>query len=203
MVVHHNWQTIRERPAMYFQPVCICALQHFIMGYYAGRAEGPGEPGPFDLPRDFHDWVGYRLHFEDSSGGWARMLIERLGDGRSAFNRFFTLLDDYHARVPRVVATVSDFHQAYTQYYRGEVKTVAYPSQFTLIAYNSEDPGLFASAEGHSRDDLPHRGFFPSLHSFEKSIGPSANLTVIDQAAIDRWSAADPEADAQDEPQPT
>jgi hypothetical protein len=192
-VINHDWQTIRERPAMYFSPVCICALKHFIMGYYAGRADGPGSPGPFDLPRDFHDWVAYRLHFEDSSGGWARMLIERLGDGRQAFDRFFTLLDEYHARVPRVVATLSGCKKTYTQYFGGEVSTQSYPSNITLTAYNSEDRGLFVSAEGE--EHFPGVGFCPSLRWFESTFGPCrSNLTIFDQAAIDRW--ASPEADS-------
>jgi hypothetical protein len=199
IVIHHNWQTIRERPAMFLTPVCVCALRHLVRGYEMGLA-GRDSPSPFHLPRDFSDWVAYRLHFDGSSSGWANMLIERLGDGRHAFDRFFALFDEYHTRVPRVVATVSGFHKTYTQYYGGEVKTVSYPSDFTLTAYNSEDPGLFVSAEGHS--DFPGMGFCPSLHSFEASIGRCSNLTVIDQAAIDRWSAADPEDEAQDEPDP-
>jgi hypothetical protein len=191
IVIDHNWQTLRERPAMFLTPVCLCALQHFRLGYEMGRV-GTGSPSPFTLPRDFHDWVAYRLHFFGSTAGWANMIVQRLGDGQHAFDRFFALLDEYHARVPRVVATLSGCQKTYTQHYKGEVSTRSYPSLITLTAYNSEDPGLFVSAEGE--EHFPGVGLCLSLSWFESTFGPCrSGLTVFDQAAIDRW--ASPEAE--------
>jgi hypothetical protein len=75
------------------------------------------------------------------------------------------------------------------------------PGDFSELTANSEDPGLFVSAEGHGH--FRGMGFCPPLHWFETFIGRCSNLTVIDQAAIDHWSAADPEAEARNEPDPT
>ncbi len=95
-------QTMRHRPAMFLSPVSVSAFWHFILGYGLGQGSVSTEAkNPFTLPSDFHDWVAYRLHFFESTSGWHNMIIERLGDGPHALDRFFSLLDEYLARVPQ------------------------------------------------------------------------------------------------------
>lgn len=76
------------------------------------------------------------------------MIIERLGDGPHAVDRFFSLLDEHSARVARVVAEFSGRRKTYTEYYLGQVNERSFPSKITLTAY-TDDPGLFVPAEGH------------------------------------------------------
>jgi len=156
-----DWMAIRHRPAMYLIPVSITALQNFILGCAAGRATWA--PDPFPLPRDFTGWVASRLHCNESGMGCFQILIEQLGDGREAVDRFFTLLDEYQVRVPKVVASV--------------------PPKISLISYYSEDSGLFVTAEGEGSR------FCPNLSEFKRRFGLSrADLTILDQAAFDRWA---------------
>jgi hypothetical protein len=187
-----GWPTLRARPAMYFNPVCICALQHFVLGVETGRSSaGATSPSPFTLPGDFHDWVASRLHFYGSTGGWANMIVERLGDGTHAFNRFFTLLDEHRVRVPKLVATLSGCEKTYTQFFGGQETTESFPQLISLVSYNADDPGLFVYADG---DRFPGQGYCPTLGSFESWFGRCrSKLTVIDQAAVDRWSNWEPE----------
>jgi hypothetical protein len=98
------------------------------------------------------------------------MLIERLGDGPPAFDRFFSLLDEYQARVPRLVATLAGMERTYTEFSKGEKRTRSFPANISLISYNAEDPGLFVSAEGSGR--FPGMGFCASLDWFETLFGP-------------------------------
>jgi hypothetical protein len=113
------------------------------------------------------------------------MIVERLGDGQHAFDRFFTLLDEYHARVPRIVARLSGCERTYTV--EGEERPRRYPSEISLISYHAEDPGLFVSAEGP--DDFPYRSFCPSLSWFESFFGPcGSKMAIFDQAAYNLWA---------------
>ena len=192
-VINLGWEAIRDRPGMFLTPVSVCSLRHFIRGYEMGRV-GTNSPSQFTLPHDFHDWVAYRLHFYGSTQGWANMIIERLGDGPHAVDRFFTLLDEYQARVPRVVAMFSGCKKTYTQYHLNEEQTRSYPSKIMLTAYNSEDPGLFVSADGE--EHFPGAGLCPSLKWFEMTFGRCRKkLRVFNQAAIDRWASAEAEGD--------
>jgi hypothetical protein len=177
---------------MFLCPVSITALWHFILGYGLGQASvSTGAKSPFALPSDFHDWVASRLHFFASTSGWHNMIIERFGDGPHAFDRFFSLLDEYHLRVPSIVATLSGCERTYTEFFKGEEHTRSFPSNISLISYNAEDPGLFVSAEGS--DHFPGKGFCPSLNWFEDMFGPCrSNLAILDQAAYDRWAHQPP-----------
>jgi hypothetical protein len=194
IVFNHGWQLFRERPAMFLTPVSICALWHFVRGYELGRA-GSNMPSPFGLPADFHEWVAYRLHFHGANSGWANMIVERAGDGPHALERFFALLDEHQTRVPRVAAELHGCQKTYTEYYGGQVNKRLFPPKITLTAY-TDDPGLFVSAEGH--EHFPGKGFCPNVEWFELTFGPSrSRLTIFDQAAVDRWSAPDPDDETQ------
>jgi len=180
------FEAIRQRPAMYLEPVSVYALRTFLLGFELGHAAcGRDEPSPFALPRDFHDWVAYRLQIQGDSGGWAQSLAEKLGDGQGAVRRFFTLLDEHRERVPRTVAILSNCFQENTVYYGGQVFTNRYPSEIRLIAYNREDPGLFLVAD----DDLWTEQHSVNFEWF-KLHGPHRyDLEVLDQEAFDRWTA--------------
>lgn len=177
---------------MYLTPVSICALYHFMNGFSAGRAgTGAEADNPLTLPRDFSEWVAYRLHFFGATSGWHNMIVERFGDGPHAVERFFLLLDEYYARAPRLVATLEGCQETYTLLYMGTESVESFPSKVSLTACNDEDPGLFVSAE--CDEDFPGRGFCPCLSSFEMRFGPCrSKLVILDQAAFDRWAREPP-----------
>ena len=188
-------QTIRDRPAMFLCPVSVAALWHFMLGFGLGQTSvSAAAKNPFALPTDFHDWVAYRLHFPASTSGWHNMIIERFGDGPPALDHFFSLLDEYHVRVPNIVATLSSCERRYTELFQGEQHSRSFPSNLSLIAYNAEDPGLFVCAEGS--DHFPGKGFCPRLDRFEEMFGPCrSKLVILDQAAYDRWAQRSPPAE--------
>jgi hypothetical protein len=100
-------ERIRKRPALFPGDRTITALWQFLLGYGFARQElGAGPPSL--LPPDIHEWIAYRLHFQNSTSGWRQMILDRVPDEALALERFFELLDDHHARKPRVVAAVRE-----------------------------------------------------------------------------------------------
>jgi hypothetical protein len=88
---------IRERPVMYLGELSLSALWHFLNGYEMSLlAHDIQEKRP--LPRDFHDWVAYRLHFSGSTSGYKNMILKRVPDEAAALEYFFKLLDEYRNR---------------------------------------------------------------------------------------------------------
>jgi hypothetical protein len=94
---------VRKRPGIYLSPVSIFSLQTFLTGYEIGRSSRARKV----VPRDFTDWVAYRLHVSGTARGWARIIAEQQGDGEHAIECFFTLLDEHRVRVPQTVAILS------------------------------------------------------------------------------------------------
>jgi hypothetical protein len=86
---------IRKRPGMYIVEPSIYRLHSFIVGYTCGL----GRVG--FMPRDgigfhrFHDWVAHRLGFAESTSGWVNMIRDKSTSDAEAFQRFFTLLDEF------------------------------------------------------------------------------------------------------------
>lgn len=191
---------LRERPAMYLSPISLTTLRHYLDGYAQGLSHGLSlvdgplaseVKGLYDLPRDFHDWVAYRLHFEYSCAGWNKMIIERFGDGPKALDQFFRLLDEHSVRKPKFVATIAGGSGTYARHHKSSTERLSCPTKFEFFSYNDEDPGLFAAYT----DDIewPHpKRFYSNFESYESSVGgSSASAPVIyDQAAYDRWVSA-------------
>jgi hypothetical protein len=180
---------------MYLGEASLTALGGFLTGYsVAVGLHGIADDTAVQLPRDFHDWVAYRLHFTSSTSGFKNMILKRYPDEAVAFTRFFELLDEHAVRQSRIVAQLLGFQKTYTTGPSGCERTQRYPTSISLIAY-TDDPGLFAvSAEpGHP---LPRDEFYPSLDWFETSMNVHrSQLTVIDRKAFGHWEKnAEPEA---------
>lgn len=178
-------KALRLRPAMYLPRVCITALSSFIVGAHIGRTLASD---PFPIPRDFHDWVAYRLHFYEATSGWANMLFTRYGDSMEGYERFFELLEEYKTRQPRVIAVLVGCDQRYTRYRLGKKEERTYPDRIYLTVYNLENPGVFLSAEGE--DCPPFLPYLPCRERFEKEFRPwLANLEILDREGYDAWAA--------------
>ncbi|MGL4555210.1 MAG: hypothetical protein ACRC33_28925 [Gemmataceae bacterium] len=171
---------LRKRPGMFLGECSLTALWHFINGYHFAltRHAIRDEGDPLTLPRDFHDWVAYRLRFTSSTSGWRDMILSRSGSEESALNRFFTLLDEHHARRPRLVAKLVGLRKSYTRTCGGVTEQLHYPPSISLVTY-TDDPGFFALSD--TEDELPTQGFFPCIGWFETFTGAErARLTVVD-----------------------
>ena len=122
------------------------------------------------------------------------MLIERFGDTPEAVDQFIKLVDEHGNRIPRLVATISGVEGNYAVRSRGGISTFPNPSSFDLIAYNNEDPGLFARTEDpdwlNVRCDKAEF-YMPSLHRFQGYFGGHPlYATVLDESSYERWAAS-------------
>jgi hypothetical protein len=88
---------VRTRPGMYIGEPSITRLAAFLTGY-TGALGHVGytlrDSGRFYA---FNDWVARRLDFSNSTSGWGNMILARTGNENEAFQKFFTLLDDFRA----------------------------------------------------------------------------------------------------------
>jgi hypothetical protein len=97
----------------------------------------------FKLPQGINDWVAYRLHYFETTPGFARMIRESSNDDISSIRLLLSLLEDYYHRKKRVVAKGSDH----------------------TIAVYTDDPGFFAFSP--PENESLRKAFFPTVESFE------------------------------------
>jgi hypothetical protein len=91
---------IRKMPGIFIGEPSINSLQAFLNGYVSGLAGVGSVLRQDDFLhrcdfRLFNDWVARRLGYSESTLGWCRMLREKSASERDAFERFFTLLDEF------------------------------------------------------------------------------------------------------------
>lgn len=175
-----TFEMIRKRPAMFCGEHTLSALNHFIAGYsWALETHGVQNPNdPLVIPREFHAWVAYRLHFQESTSGWCNMIKECTNSDVEAFDRFFQLLEEFRVRVPHVVAKLIGIQKQYQRTCGDVTETLQFPDSISLVTY-TEDPGFFVLTD--SEDDLPIPDFFPCIDWFETFIGAKrTQLTIVD-----------------------
>jgi hypothetical protein len=179
---------IRERPALYLGEHSLTGLWHYLHGYHLAEHIHEIE-AVSQLPKDFHDWVAYRLHYFESTSGWRRMILDQIPDERAALERFYELLEEHRSRQPRIVATIQGHQRAYKTCKQGQDLSEAIqklmPEIMTLVAY-TDDPGLFLTCEGNSDFPGKDRLFYPQLGGIAKEM-----IKVLDHEAFNRWLAED------------
>jgi hypothetical protein len=177
------WQTLRDRPAILLGQNSLSVFYGFVLGYDVGGS-GTG----FPIPRDFHDWVAYRLHFYSSTSGLKNMILSRAENEEAALDKFWCLLDEHRARTPRIVAQLVDCKEVYYSLRDGVQELHQYPHVLSLIAY-TDDPGLFVLAD-ETEEALKavaerfQPRFCPSIQSFPWD---PAQLTIFDQRTYERF----------------
>lgn len=186
------WEAIRTRSAMYLGEASLSIFYGFVSGYDLARSIEPSassEPSP--VPQDFHDWVAYRLHFYEATGGWKRMILKKEPNESIALEKFWSLLDDYRARRPRVVAQLIDCKETYQRRSAKGWETRRCPRLLSLVAY-TDDPGLFLTADEAEEASQPMQErfrtvFCPSIEEFRMRWDP-AQLTILDSAIYQLWA---------------
>jgi hypothetical protein len=183
---------IRERTAMYTGSRTLSALSSFLDGWHFAMETYDIEP-KHALPRDFHDWVAYRLHFLESTSGYKNMILKHAPDEYAAVDRFYELLDEYHARQPRVVARLAAYRgRDGVEKFRHDgtrepVKRPDSPYVVSLIAY-TDDPGFFVEFDADDPTVSHAPNFYPLLNWFERGFGVSREtLEVLDVETFKRW----------------
>jgi hypothetical protein len=148
-------EAIRRRPGMYLGVKSLTALHQFLNGYQmaCGFHQIKDDRLGLRIPPDFHDWVAYRTHFQESTTGWCNMIVATTKSEEDAFDRFFELLEEHAHRVPRVVAEILGPNSCTNRDH-----LVPPPERVRLVKF-TEDPGFFAL---HGNKDWRDR-FYPYL----------------------------------------
>lgn len=191
----HNGElidVIRVRTAMYTGIRTLSALSSFLNGWQFAMETYGIEPKRV-LPRDFHDWVAYRLHFRESTSGYKNMILKHVPDEYAAVDRFYELLDEHRSRQPRVVARMPAYRGCESvQRMRPDgswepVKRPDNPYVLSLVAY-TDDPGFFVAFDAHD-ETVRHAGtFYPLLSWFGRRFGVDRDdLEVLDTETFKRW----------------
>jgi hypothetical protein len=88
-------ETIRKRPAFYLPERSLIQLSVFIGAYMAGLGR-VGFKLKDDL-REFNNWVAQKLGYSNSTSGY-RMILDKSGSDREAFDKFFEFLDEFRKK---------------------------------------------------------------------------------------------------------
>ena len=183
---------IRERTAMYTGSRTLSALSSFLDGWRFAMEVFDIESKRV-LPRDFHDWVAYRLHFRESTSGYKSMILKHVPDEYAAVDRFYELLDEYNARQPRVVARLTAYQgRDGVEKLRPDgtwepVKLPDSPYLVNLIAYTN-DPGFFVEFDADDPTVRRSPVFYPLLTWFERRFGVNRDLLeILDADTFKRW----------------
>lgn len=155
---------IRLRPALYTGERSLSSVCSYLAGFRFAQNVYQIPLSGSDLPRDFNEWVAYRLHFDSATSGFRTMILDRYPDESAALDRFFALLDEHRTRQGKIVATVRPGRPGYAE-------------EINLLVY-TDDPGVFLV---YDDNDVEPRDFCPSL-----SLVPLGDLTILDQAEYDR-----------------
>jgi hypothetical protein len=186
---------IRKRPPMYLGTMSLTRLSAFVQGYrHALFCHSIQSDCGLDIPQEIHDWVAYRLHFRESTRGYANMILERSNDEAAALQRFFHLLDEYDQRIPKVVAKLNSFEKKCHRGLGEPRQQMFYPSTIVLVTY-TDDPGFFVEAE-NADNAFPSKGFCPSLRSFELRFAKRSSLEILDRDTYDRLIREDASAES-------
>ncbi len=87
-------EKLHRRPAMYTGESTLSSIYQFLGGYRFALMlhDIPATGDPLVPPREFNDWVAYRLHFYESTSGWCNMICARTTTDQEAIDQFFHLL---------------------------------------------------------------------------------------------------------------
>jgi hypothetical protein len=184
---------IRARPAMYIGSSSLTELRFFLGGFHWAEHLHGIEASPL-LPRDFADWVGYRLHLDSNwSGFWHRAILSRVRDEHLALVRFYELRDEYLRRQPKLIATIRKDcreHRMGRHAPTGEIvwNIESYPESLRIVTY-TDDPGFFLVAD--ESESFSFNGWFcPALDGMViRLMSPEEKFEVHDQSTWDRLLA--------------
>lgn len=115
---------IRRRPGMYIGYHSPTHVHSFLSGYSIGtivKSEKIEQP---DF-NEFHDWIAKRLHYSESTSGWAYMIEDQCEDKEEALWLFFELLDEFRGikhEIHKSVEYSSEYGVPDTSYYSRKKK---------------------------------------------------------------------------------
>lgn len=164
---------LRVRTAMYTGERTLSAVSFFLGGF--GFAKQVYQIPGHTLPPDFHDWVAYRLHFQESTSGYRKMILDRIKDESAALDKFFELLDEHRSRHAHAVAKL----------HPGDPHVSEMAAELRLVVYTN-DPGFFVT---HGGETAHAQGSFfrPALSWLRTGFKlDEENLEILDQEQFNR-----------------
>lgn len=179
---------ICRRPAMYCGSESLEALSTFFFGYrLALNLRDIHDADDWLLiPREFHDWVTYRLRLTLTAQGWCELIRQHTASDREAIDKFFELVSEFHNRQPHLVAKLVDFQKEYsTILFREdgseEERKKPYPQAMSLVTY-TDDPGFFVCSD--TEVELPFGvNFMRTIEDLESRLRIHRDqLTIMDPA---------------------
>lgn len=177
-------EQIRKRPSLFLGSRSLSALHHFLVGYGLAYGQLQGR-SPDLLPQDFHEWAAYRLHFRESTSGYANMILTRFPDEETALEHFFELLDEHASRRATIVAKVRS-HPENLPIRKASGEPISLSSEIEIAVFTN-DPGFFALNNDSSSDYPTKITFCPSLSWLRTPYKADAEFVqVFDQQRFDR-----------------
>jgi len=173
------WRHMRVRPEMWVGARSLDRLRAYFDGYCDAAERYAGDrTDPLFIPQEFHDWVAYRLRFQETTSGYVNMIRERTGNEDEAIDRFFALVDEFRARRPHIVAQLTGIRRLLERTCDGVTESLPFPKAISLVTYTN-DPGFFAVSD--TEVDWPWRRFYPCIDWFESFAGfKREDLTIVD-----------------------
>jgi hypothetical protein len=93
--IYDMLNVIRKRPLFYLSKQSIVELRTFIGAYNAGLGRVHFMLKDTTEFHGLHNWVAKRLGFSESTSGWGNMILDKSENDQEAFEKFFTLLDEF------------------------------------------------------------------------------------------------------------
>jgi hypothetical protein len=186
-------EQIRQRPAMFIGGHSLTKLRAFLDGYFTAKRELRIEIAS-PLPNDFHEWVAYRLHFLESTLGYANMILKRTPDEAQALKRFFELFDEAQSRQAKVIAKVRHHPEnakvpQQTKFPDGKIsdwEEIPVAEEVSLVIF-TDDPGFFVINDDSSSKYPRKSDFCPSLSWLRWPYRPDPEfVTILDQEQFNR-----------------
>ena len=105
--VYDYLDAIRARPLMYVhQKDNLDELELLVFGYYAALNQHNIDENAPSINLHFLDWLRHHKNWSTNQG-WAKAIQSNLSENLSAFDAFFTLIDEYRQLEPKRLAQIT------------------------------------------------------------------------------------------------
>jgi hypothetical protein len=96
--IYDMLEEMRERPAMYIGSHSIVLMRAFLDGYKFAACRNDMVEDSHPEFSEFHDWVARRFGWNESTAGWANIILQETGnDEAAALDQFYLLIDEFKA----------------------------------------------------------------------------------------------------------
>jgi hypothetical protein len=133
--IYNYLDAIRARPLMYLKKQDnLHELELLVFGYYAALHQHNINEQVPSLGPHFLDWLRYHKGWSTNQG-WAKAVYDQLPEDSSAWDMFFSLVNEYRQLKPRILAqiTIAPDHILTSKQVNGVL-----PAQLFIFQYGPE-----------------------------------------------------------------